>query len=144
MNKLKKQDLTIGIGDFNANLGAGKTSVSVGPFGLGERNSRGDRLEIFVETNTMTEMNTWFILHPRKINAWKSLMNKPGNIVRNEVDFILVSQRFKNSCIAVRTYRRADSIGSRSISEHFQNQNEKDNPKKWKKYINYENLKILM
>jgi len=144
MNKLKKQNLTIGKGDFNANLGAGKTSVSVGPFGPGERNSRGDRLEIFVETNTMTEMNTWFILYPRKINTWKSLMNKPGNIVKNQVDFILVSQRFKNSCIAVRTYRRADSIRSRSISEHFQNQNEKDNPKKWKNFINYENLKILM
>lgn len=59
MNKLKKQDFTIVMGDFNAKLGADKTSVSVGPFGLGETNNRGDRLEIFAETNTIAVMNTW-------------------------------------------------------------------------------------
>jgi len=29
-------------------------------------------------------------------------------IVRNQTDFILVSQRFRNSCIAVRNYSGAD------------------------------------
>lgn len=43
--------------DFNAKLGAGKTSVSVGPFGLEERNSRRDRLEIFSKTNTIPSCN---------------------------------------------------------------------------------------
>lgn len=37
MNKLKKEDLTIVMGDFNAKLGAGKTSVNVGPFSIGEK-----------------------------------------------------------------------------------------------------------
>lgn len=86
MNKLKKQDFTIVMGDFNAKLGAGKTSMSVGPFDLGERNSRGDRLEIFAETNTMAVMNTWFKLHPRKLYTWKSPMDKPEKIVRNQID----------------------------------------------------------
>lgn len=39
----------------------------MGPFGLGERNSRRGRLEIFEETNTMAVMVTWFKLHPRKL-----------------------------------------------------------------------------
>lgn len=37
MNKPKKQDLTIVMGDFNAKLGAGKKSVIVGSFDLGEK-----------------------------------------------------------------------------------------------------------
>lgn len=73
INKLKKQDLTIVVGDFNAKLGAKKTSVSVNPFGLGERNSRGDMLKIFAEINTnLTVMNTWYKLQPRN-HQWINL-----------------------------------------------------------------------
>lgn len=64
MNKLKKQGLTIVMGDSNAKLGTGKTSVSVGPFGLGEINYKGDSLEIFAEKiNTMDVVNPWFCGH---------------------------------------------------------------------------------
>lgn len=56
----------------------------------------------------MAIMNTWFKLHPRKLYTWKSPMDKPGKIVRNQIDFILVSQRFRNSCIAVKTYSGVD------------------------------------
>ncbi|KAL4113824.1 hypothetical protein QTP88_017392 [Uroleucon formosanum] len=68
MNKLKKQDLTIVMGDFNAKLGAGKTSLY----------------------------------------TWKSPMDKPEKVLRNQIDYILVNQRFRNSCITVKAYPEAD------------------------------------
>lgn len=70
INKLKKQNLTIVLGDFNAILRGGKTSVIVESFGLGERNNRGDRLEIFAETNTIAVHYTWFKLHPQILYTW--------------------------------------------------------------------------
>ncbi|XP_039291111.1 craniofacial development protein 2-like [Nilaparvata lugens] len=108
MRKLKKQDLTIVIGDFNAKLGSGRTSSSVGPFGLGNRNARGDSLETFAESNQLVVMNTWFKLHPRRLYTWKSPMDRPGRIVRNQIDFLLVNRRFWNSCLSVKTYPGAD------------------------------------
>jgi len=35
-------------------------------------------------------------------------MDIPGKIVRNQIDYILVNQRFRDSCIAVRTYPGAN------------------------------------
>ena len=37
------QDIVIVMGDLNAKIGAGSCGQSVGPFGLGVRNERGDR-----------------------------------------------------------------------------------------------------
>uniref|UniRef100_A0A8D8R7S7 Craniofacial development protein 2 n=3 Tax=Cacopsylla melanoneura TaxID=428564 RepID=A0A8D8R7S7_9HEMI len=41
-------------------------------------------------------------------------MDKPGNIYRNQIDFIMVNKRFKNSCTSVKTYPGAD-IGSNHV-----------------------------
>uniref|UniRef100_A0A8D8ZLR6 Craniofacial development protein 2 n=1 Tax=Cacopsylla melanoneura TaxID=428564 RepID=A0A8D8ZLR6_9HEMI len=108
LKKLKKQDILIIMGDFNAKLGAGKTSQSVGPFGLGNRNPRGDELETFAVTNQLAVMNTWFKLHPRRLYTWKSPMDKPGKIVRNQIDYILISKRYRNAITSVKTYPGAD------------------------------------
>uniref|UniRef100_A0A8D8Y176 Craniofacial development protein 2 n=3 Tax=Cacopsylla melanoneura TaxID=428564 RepID=A0A8D8Y176_9HEMI len=108
MKKLKKEDVTIVMGDFNAKLGAGKTSEFVGAFGLGERNTRGDELEMFAETHQLAVMNTWFRLPPRRLYTWISPMDKPGRIVRNQIDYIMVNARYRNSCTAVKTYPGAD------------------------------------
>ncbi|XP_039291049.1 uncharacterized protein LOC120352831 [Nilaparvata lugens] len=35
-------------------------------------------------------------------------MDRPGRIVRNQIDFLLVNRRFWNSCISVKTYPGAD------------------------------------
>ena len=40
----KEREITIIMGDFNANIGHGKVDDLVGEFGLGVRNERGDRL----------------------------------------------------------------------------------------------------
>uniref|UniRef100_A0A8D9BUD2 Craniofacial development protein 2 n=1 Tax=Cacopsylla melanoneura TaxID=428564 RepID=A0A8D9BUD2_9HEMI len=96
------------MGDFNSKLGAGKTSDLVGPFGLGERNDRGDLLEIFAETHQLAVMNTWFRLPPRKLYTWISPKDRPEAIIRNQIDYIMVNKRYRNSCSAVKTYPGAD------------------------------------
>ncbi|XP_039276069.1 craniofacial development protein 2-like [Nilaparvata lugens] len=108
IEKLKRHDLTIVLGNFNAKLGEGRTWSSVGPFGLGNRNTRGDELENFAESNQLVVMNTWFELHPIRLYTWESPMDRPGRIVRNQIDFLLVNRRFRNSCIFVKTYPGAD------------------------------------
>ncbi|XP_022196330.1 uncharacterized protein LOC111053719 [Nilaparvata lugens] len=99
------------MGDFNSKLGEGRTSDVVGPFGLGDRNKRGDMLEEFASSNNFVVMNTWFKLPPRRLYTWKSPMDKPGNVVRNQIDYLLLNERFRNSCLSLKTYPGAD-IGS--------------------------------
>jgi hypothetical protein len=48
------------MGYFNAKLGEGMKTALVGSRGLGERNKRGDRLEIFAEENELVMLNTFF------------------------------------------------------------------------------------
>lgn len=46
------------MGDYNAKVGEGRTFEFVGPFGLGERNTRGDDLESFAMANNLVVKNT--------------------------------------------------------------------------------------
>uniref|UniRef100_A0A8D8VTC7 Craniofacial development protein 2 n=1 Tax=Cacopsylla melanoneura TaxID=428564 RepID=A0A8D8VTC7_9HEMI len=108
IKRLKKEEITIIMGDFNAKIGAGRTSNYVGQWGLGERNERGDMLENFAEINRMVLLNTQFQLHPRHLYTWKSPKDKPGKIVRNQIDYIMINQRYRNSCTYVKAYPGAD------------------------------------
>ena len=38
----------------------------------------------------MVITNTWFKEHPRRVYTWKS----PGDIVRNQIDYIAINIRF--------------------------------------------------
>lgn len=99
------------MGDFNAKIGEGQLQDVVGQFGLGVRNDRGDRLVQFCQEESMVVMNTFFKLPPRRLYTWKSPADSPTNIVRNQIDFILVHKRYRNSFKSVKTYPGAD-IGS--------------------------------
>lgn len=87
---------------------AKKTSEYVGPFGLGERNDRGDNLELFAETHQLVVMNTWFRQPPRRLYTWTSPKHRSDRIIRNQIDYILINKRFRNGCISVKTYPGAD------------------------------------
>ncbi|KAK3786272.1 hypothetical protein RRG08_002016 [Elysia crispata] len=52
-------------------------------------------------------MNTYFQLPKRQLNTWKS----PADIARYQIDYILISQRVRQSTKRCRTYPGAD-IGS--------------------------------
>ena len=104
MDQTKTTDLVIVMGDLNAKVGKGKDGEIVGPYGLGTRNERGDRLIEFCEEYNLSISNTQFQHHPRYLYTWKS----PGDVRRNQIDYIMIKQRFKNSIINVKTLPGAD------------------------------------
>ena len=55
----KVQDIKIIIGDFTTKVGEGRIEHIVGPYGLGEINSRGNEHKLVVS-------NTWFANHLRR------------------------------------------------------------------------------
>lgn len=95
---------TMIIGDFNSIVGESSYKNVVGKFGLGTRNERGDKLVEFCETFQFWISNTWYQNHKRRLYTWKS----PGDRYRNQIDFILINQRFKNSVKNSRTCPGAD------------------------------------
>ncbi|XP_076325096.1 uncharacterized protein LOC143233086 [Tachypleus tridentatus] len=54
------------MGDFNAKVGKNKIDKTVGPFGIGELNERGERLVDWCKEHDIAVMNTWFKNHPRR------------------------------------------------------------------------------
>lgn len=64
MKLTKKGEITV-MGDFNAKLGHGAEGQYVGAFGLGDRNSCGDRLAQFCTENRLFAANTFFKQHNR-------------------------------------------------------------------------------
>ncbi|KAG1682425.1 Craniofacial development protein 2 [Nymphon striatum] len=104
MKQVKPSDILIIMGDLNAKVGRGRHGNVVGNWGLGKRNERGERLIEFAEKNSMCIMNTWFSQPARKLYTWSS----PGDIYRNQIDYILIKTRFKTSIHKVRTYPGAD------------------------------------
>ena len=85
MNKGTAQ-FTIVMGDFNAKVGAKQIGErSIGNFGIGSRNSRGDTLVGFAERNNLRFMNTFFCKRRNRKWTWKS----PDGKTKNEIDFIL-------------------------------------------------------
>ena len=52
VSTVKSSEYLIVMGDFNAKIGRSRVGSTAGPFGLGERNERGDRLlEFCPKTN---------------------------------------------------------------------------------------------
>ena len=104
MEQCKRHDVIIMMGDLNAKVGEGRLDDIVGPYGLGERNERGDRWVEWCVENKQVVLNTWFRHHPRKLWTWMS----PGDRYRNQIDFITINKRFQNSVKNIRTYPGAD------------------------------------
>lgn len=108
LEKLKAHECNIVMGDFNSKIGEGAVDETVGSFGLGERNERGDRLVQFCQEEQLVITNTFFKLPPRRLYTWTSPAHSPEHIVRNQIDFVLVNKRFKNSFKSAKTYPGAD------------------------------------
>ena len=101
---VKSDEVLIVMGDFNAKVGSEKHSSIAGKHGLGKRNDRGTRLIHFCEEHKLSIMNTYFELPARQRYTWKS----PGDVTRNQIDYILIRQRFRNSITKCKTYPGAD------------------------------------
>ena len=104
LDQCKNHEITIVMGDVNAKVGEGRLGEAVGPFGLGERNERGERWANWCTERQQMVMNTWFRQHPRRLWTWMS----PGDRARNQIDYMTINKRYRNAVTKVRTYPGAD------------------------------------
>ena len=86
-----KTHYTIVMGDFNARLGARMSvhETGLGQYGLGHRNTRGQRLLNFLHQKNMFAMNTFFAKKPQYKWTWKH----PNGIHKNEYDYIATDRK---------------------------------------------------
>ena len=49
-------------------------------------------------------VNTWFKKHPRLLWTWRS----PGGNYKNQIDYIIINKRFRNSVLDAKTCPGAD------------------------------------
>ena len=75
-----------------------------GKFGLGIRNEAGERLIEFCQENALVIANTLFQQHKRRLYTWTS----PDDQHRNQIDYILCSQRWRSSIQSAKTRLGAD------------------------------------
>ena len=105
LRQCKNHELNIIMGDLNSKVGKGRTEQIVGPFGLGERNERGEKFVEWCQEKNQIIMNTWFRHQTRHLWTWKS----PGDRIRNQIDYITINERFRNLITQVKTYPGADA-----------------------------------
>ena len=94
-----KKDVLFIIGDWNAKVESQETPGLTGKFGLGIWNEAGQRLIEFCQENTLVTANTLFKQHKRRLYTWTS----PGGQHRNQIDYILCSQRWRSSIQSAKT-----------------------------------------
>ena len=75
-----------------------------GKFGLGVQNEVGQRLIEFFQENALVKANTLFQQRKRRLYTWTS----PDGQYRNQTDYILCSQRWRNSIQSAKTKLGAD------------------------------------
>ncbi|MFH4980552.1 hypothetical protein AB6A40_007261, partial [Gnathostoma spinigerum] len=85
-----KSTFTVVMGDFNAVVGKRKPGeYSVGNFGYGARNNRGQAVVDFCENNSLKIISTFFKKRKGKKWTWRS----PNGATRNEIDLVLGSKQ---------------------------------------------------
>ena len=104
MKQRKSTDNTFIQGDFNAKVGKGSKDKNMGAYGLGQRNERGKRLVEWVKEHGMIIGNTIFCQPPRRLWTWRS----PGDNIRNQINYVMMKARFRNSLISCKTYPEPD------------------------------------
>ena len=102
-----KKDVLFITGDWNAKVGSQETPGVTGKCGLGVQNEAGQRLTKFWQENALVIANTLFQQHKRRLYTWTS----PDGQQRNQIDYILCSQRWR-SCIQSAKTRPGADCGS--------------------------------
>ena len=91
-------------GDWNAKVGSQEIPGVTGKFGLGVQNEGGQRLTEFCQENTLIITDTLFQQHKWRLYTWTS----PDGQHRNQIDYILCSQRWRSSVESTKTRPGAD------------------------------------
>ena len=88
-----KKDVLFIIGDWNAKVGSQEIPRVTGKFGLGVQNKAGQRLMEFCQENPLVITNILFQQHKRRLYT----LTSPDGQHRNQIDYILCSQRWRSS-----------------------------------------------
>ena len=99
----KKHVLFI-IGDWNAKVRSQEIPGVTGKIFFGMQSEPGQRLIEFCKENTLVIANTLFQHHKRRFYIWTS----PDGQYRNQIDYILGSQRWRSSIQSAETRPGAD------------------------------------
>ena len=99
-----KKDVFFFIGDWNAKLGSQEAPGGTGKFGLGVQNEAEQSLIQFCQEDALVIANTLFQQHKRKLYTWTS----PDGQHRNQIGYILCSQRWRSSIESAKTRPGAD------------------------------------
>ena len=86
-----KKDVLFIIEDWNAKVGSQETPGVTGKFGLGIQNETGQRLIQFCHKNALVIANTLFN------NTREDSTHGHHQMVQNQTDYILCSQRWRSS-----------------------------------------------
>ena len=103
-----KKDVLFNIRDWNVKVGSQDTRGLTGKFGLGVQNEARQRLIEFCQENALVIANTLFQQHKRRLYTWIS----PDGQYQNQIDYILCSQRWRNSIQSAKTRPEADWLRS--------------------------------
>ena len=99
-----KNDVLFIIGDWNAKIGSLEIPGVTGNFGFGIQNETQQRLTEFFQENTLVIANTLFQQHKRRLHTWTSADGQ----YRNQIDYSLCSQRWRNYIQSAKTRLVAD------------------------------------
>ena len=91
------------IGDWNAKVGSQETPGVTGKFGLGMQNEAGQRLIVLPRTCTGHSKHP-LQQHKKRLYTWTSSDGQH----RNQIDYILCSQRWRSSIQSTKTRPRAN------------------------------------
>lgn len=98
LNIQEKKNIILG----NMNFKIGKEKV--GCFGPVVRNEKGKRLIQFCREMKYTIMNTFLKLPSRFLYTWKSTADNHYKIGRNEIDFVIISRKYRKPVASCETY----------------------------------------
>ena len=99
------------IGDWNAKVGSQEIPEATGKFALGVKIESGQKLTEFCQENTLVIANTLFKQHKRQLYTWTS----PDGQQQNQIDYILCSQRWRNSIQSAKTRPGADCVSDHEL-----------------------------
>ena len=111
--KHSNKDILILLGDFNAKVGSNNHGYEqiMGAHGLGTMNNNGEMFSDFCLENNLVLGGTIF---PHK-EVHKYTWTSPGDRVRNQIDHICISKKFRRSLLDVRTKRGADCSSDHNL-----------------------------
>uniref|UniRef100_A0A8D8XDM6 Craniofacial development protein 2 n=2 Tax=Cacopsylla melanoneura TaxID=428564 RepID=A0A8D8XDM6_9HEMI len=138
------QEVVILLGDFNAKVGDKRIDNIVGPYGLGDMNDSGEDLINLCTEKELFITNTWF---EQKISA-RHTWTSPDGYTKNQIDFICVSNRFRNAVTNAKT-RPGSDCGSDhnpvviNIKIKLKKPIKKNITKKWKLNNNTESYNLF-